>query len=133
MVSGRYRTERMCRFSSNNRSGHCLAETCHGVDGDLKHLLIDCPALDHIRHRLHSLWCLKTVDCQPLHKLILRILGSSSETQVRFILDSVACPELIIICQLYGREMPDMGICKRSTNATNDCLFLRCFVSKANF
>ena len=29
MVSGRYRTERMCRFWSNNRSGHCLAETCH--------------------------------------------------------------------------------------------------------
>ena len=69
-----------------------------------------------------------------------------------FILDSVACPELIMLCQLYGREMLDrtmyltrtwvfaihkhkmillgrlpenktMG--KRSANATNDCPCLR--------
>ena len=107
MVSGRYRTERMCRFWSSNRSGHCLAETCQGVDGDLQHLLVECPALDHIRHRLHSLWCLKTADCHPLHKLILSQLGSSPETQVRFILDCVACPEVIRLCQLYGREILD--------------------------
>ena len=67
MVSGRYRTEMLCRFWSTNRTGHCSSPTCDQVDGDLEHLLIVYPALDHIRHRLHSLWCLKTVDCPPLH------------------------------------------------------------------
>jgi hypothetical protein len=107
MLSGRYRTEMMCRFWSTNRSGHCLSDTCQRVSGDLEHLLTVCPALEHIRHRLHSLWCLKTVDCPPLHSLILRILGSSHETQVRFILDSTACPELISLMEIFGQEIQD--------------------------
>ena len=97
----------MCRFWSSNRSGHCLADTCQNVRGDLEHLLITCPALEHSRHRLHSLWCLKTVDCPPLHRLILRMLGSTPETQVRFILDSTAFPEVIGLMQLYGQEIQD--------------------------
>ena len=105
MVSGRYRTEMMCRFWSNNRSGHCLADTCQAVCGDLEHLLIVCPALQHIRHRLHSLWLLKCADCPPLQNLLMRILGSSSELQVKFILDSTSFPELIRLRQAFGQEI----------------------------
>ena len=107
MVSGRYRTEAMCRFWSTNRSGFCLSDTCQNVRGDLEHMLIVCPALEHTRHRLHSLWCRKTVECPPLHRLILRILASTPETQVRFILDSTACPEIISLSQFYGQEIQD--------------------------
>ena len=107
MVSGRYRTEMLCRFWSANRSGHCSSPTCDQVAGDLEHLLIVCPALDHIRHRLHSLWCLKTANCPPLHSLIMRILGSSSGTQLKFILDSMAFPQLISLVQFYGQEILD--------------------------
>ena len=64
MVSGRYRTEMLCRFWSSNRKGHCLLDTCHEVSGDLEHMLVVCPALENIRNRLHSLWCMKTVSCQ---------------------------------------------------------------------
>ena len=92
MASGRYRTEMLCRFWSTNRSGVCLAETCQNVPGTLEHLLIECPALEHTRHRLRSLWCLRTSNCPPLHRLILEILGSSPEHQVKFILDSTALP-----------------------------------------
>ena len=97
----------LCRFWSANRSGHCSSPTCDQVAGDLEHLLIVCPALDHIRHRLHSLWCLKTVDCPPLHSLVLRILGSSPKAQLKFILDSMACPELLSLAQFYGQEIID--------------------------
>ena len=107
MVSGRYRTEMMCRFWSTNRNGFCLSETCKQVCGDLEHLLVVCPALDHIRHRLHSLWCQKTVYCAPLHDLILKILGSNSETQVRFILDSTTFSEVIFLRQTLGQEIED--------------------------
>ena len=45
MISGRYRTESLCRFWTENREGFCLANTCHQVVGSLEHLLLDCPAL----------------------------------------------------------------------------------------
>ena len=107
MVSGRYRTEMLCRFWSTNKGGYCLAPTCHLVQEDLEHLLVVCPALDHVRHRLHSLWCLKTADCPPLQRLIMWILGSSPDKQVRFILDSTACPQLISLVQVFGQEIQD--------------------------
>jgi hypothetical protein len=108
MVSGRYRTEMMCRFWSANRRGYCLADTCHQVLGDLEHLLVSCPALDHIRHRLHSLWCRKTVHLQPLHSLILQILGSSPAQQVKFILDCLSCPQLMSLVKVYGQTVQDL-------------------------
>ena len=55
----------------------------------------------------YSLWCRKPVDCQPLHRLILQILASTPETQVRFILDSTSCPEIISLTQFYGQEIQD--------------------------
>ena len=107
MVSGRYRTEMMCRFWSTNRSGYCLAPTCHLVHGDLEHLLVVCPSLEHIRHRLHSLWVLKTADCPPLQRLIMWILGSPPQILLKFILDSTAWPQLITLVQVLGQEVQD--------------------------
>ena len=52
MISGRYRTDMLCRFWSSNRLGHCEAETCVGIEGDLEHLLITCPALHPTRVQL---------------------------------------------------------------------------------
>lgn len=97
----------LCRFWSTNRTGECLSTTCINVDGTLEHLLISCPALEHISHRLHSLWCLKTLDCPPLHSLIVRILGSEPEIKMRFILDSTACPQIIQLVQAFGQEIQD--------------------------
>ena len=104
-MSGRYRTEVMCRFWSTNKSGYCLSGTCHQVRGDLEHVLAVCPALEQVRNRLHSLWCLKTVNCPPLRRVILRILGSSPMTQVKFLLDSVSFPEIINLTQTIGQEI----------------------------
>ena len=100
----------LCRFWTTNRGGSCLSDTCHSqnVPGTLQHLLIECPALEHTRHRMHSLWCLKTLPCPPLHRLILKILGSSPEIQARLILDSTACPELILLVQTYGQKIQDL-------------------------
>ena len=44
MVSGRFRSDYLCRHWSDNRLGHCQADTCVGVVGDLEHLLEHCPA-----------------------------------------------------------------------------------------
>ena len=107
MTSGRYRTEMMSRFWSSNRQGYCLLHTCQQVPEDLEHLLIICPALEHTRMRLHSLWCYKTVDCPPLHQLIITILGSSPTIQTKFILDSTSFPEIVSLRQALGNEIQD--------------------------
>ena len=108
MVSGRYRTERMCRFWSSNRHGYCLLETCHNVFEDLEHLLICCPALEDSRQKLHSLWYTKTVQCPPLYQLITSILRSSPSIQTKFILDSSSFPELISLRQMLGNEIQEI-------------------------
>ena len=59
MISGRYRTESLCRFWSDNRQGYCLADTCYNVVGDLEHLLVHCPALEAERNELKKKWFTK--------------------------------------------------------------------------
>ena len=108
MISGRYRTEMMSRFWTANSSGFCLAATCHHEQGTLEHLLVSCPALEHTRHGLHSLWCRKTLHLQPLHCLIIQILSSGPEVQVKFILDSLAFPQLCYLVQLYGQSVLEL-------------------------
>ena len=51
----------------------------------------------------HSLWCRKTVQLQPLHTL--QALGSTSEEQVRFILDCISNPTMMQLVQLHGQTV----------------------------
>ena len=55
MISGRYRTDSLCRFWSDNRQGYCLAETCDQLVGDLEHMLLHCPALHQARQNLQQM------------------------------------------------------------------------------
>ena len=59
MISGRYRTESLSRFWSDNPGGYCLADTCLQEKGDLEHLLLHCPALHIARHNLQRMWLAK--------------------------------------------------------------------------
>ena len=61
MVSGRFRSEYLCRHWSDNRLGFCEADTCVGVVGDLEHLLEHCPALAAERERLWHMFFDKSV------------------------------------------------------------------------
>ena len=97
----------MTRFFSQNRHGFCLLGTCQQVPEDLEHLLIICPALEHTRMKLQSLWYSKTVDCQPLHQLIITILGSSPFNQTKFILDCTSFPEIVSLRQALGNDIQD--------------------------
>ena len=108
MASGRYRTEMMCRFWSSNVRGYCQADTCHQVQGDLEHLLVSCPALEHTRHQLHSLWCRKTQHLLPLHKLIVWQLCSSPAQQAKFIVDCLSSHQLGQLIELYGQTVQDL-------------------------
>ena len=107
MISGRYRTEELCRFWSANRGGFCLAPTCQNVDGDLEHLLLHCPALEPTRAKLRDLWTSKTAGYPSLRSLIKRIWNSTPDTQVQFILDPCVFPEVISLGQVSGQSLVD--------------------------
>ena len=102
MVSGRYRTERLCRFWTDNRHGHCLAPGCDKVVGDLQHLLLDCPALEPARSNLIQMWLIKAAMIPPLLQIVTSVLASPASTQMKFILDPISIPEIIQLCQALG-------------------------------
>ena len=102
MVSGRFRTEAMCRHWSTNKNGYCRAPTCHQVYGTLEHLLVGCPALDGVRERLYLMWLERSVMYPPLHSTIRDILASSEHEKVQFILEPLAFTSLASSFKRHG-------------------------------
>ena len=107
MISGRYRTEVLCKHWSDNRAGFCLAPTCCDIPGTLEHLLIECPALETTRKRLQLMWLSRSSQFPPLHHFIANLLTSPSPVQVQFILDPTTFPEMIHYHQYYGQPLID--------------------------
>jgi hypothetical protein len=105
MISGRYRTEMLCRFWSTNANGYCEVDTCVQVQGDLEHLLVSCPALHHDRVRVYNLWLLKTAGIPPLQDVLYRMISAPPQEQVKFILDPSAHHEVIALVQFYGQPL----------------------------
>ena len=105
MISGRYRTEMLCRFWSSNTEGYCEANTCDRVPGDLEHLLVSCPALDDVREKLFNFWLKKSADIPALYNLLERVMATSSADMVRFILDPGSHPEVLVLVQQHGQSL----------------------------
>ena len=108
MISGRYRTERLCRFWSDNPGGYCLASTCTKVDGDLVHLLLHCPALIIARKNLLDMWVQRAVRYPALYSLVLQVLQGTDTLKMLFILDPTAIPAVDHLVIEYGMEVLDL-------------------------
>ena len=104
MVSGRFRSEALCRHWSANRHGYCRAPSCHQVYGTLEHLLVSCPALDTIREGLYSMWLERSVMFPALHSTIRDVLDSNEATKVQFILEPLAFPLLFHCFKIHGQR-----------------------------
>ena len=105
MISGRYRSEEMCKYWSNNRNGYCLADTCSQVVGNLEHILVLCPALEAVRSRLRNMWLSKTIQLPALHCLLRRVLSAPPASQVQFILDPWTSEEIVQLWEVYGQPL----------------------------
>ena len=110
MISGRYRTEKLCRFWTDNREGFCLVPTCqeNGVIGDLEHLLLHCPALQDARENLQQMWLSKSSAVPTLHDFVCQVLESPTQTKMKFILDPTSLPEVVRLWQIFGPQVLDM-------------------------
>ena len=108
MVSGRYRTEYLCRHWSKNMHGFCLlSPSCKSTIEDLPHILLNCPALQPTRNRMISFtmdFCMKN---PPVGQLVLQFLSPYHPLFCQFLLDCSVIPEAIAMTQLLGPETLD--------------------------
>ena len=102
MVSGRYRSDMLCRYWSSNRAGSCRAPTCPGTPGTLEHLLVSCPALTVVRESLYQMWLERTVMFPGLHQSIRDILVADPTDIVQFILEPLAFPQILADYRTHG-------------------------------
>ena len=119
MISGRYLTESVSRFWTENRQGFCLLPTCDKVVGDLEHLLLHCPALQVARNNLEKMWLDKSSVLPPLQSVIVQILASSPDIRMVFILDPTSMPAIISLYQSFGQLVLDTIFSMTRTYAYN--------------
>ena len=103
MISGRYRTEKLVRhWSTTNREGYCMLDSCNKIVGSLEHMLITCPGLQDVRQRMRRLYFEKTSILVPLQEIVSEVLSSSPEAQLQLILDHMAVDSIRGLSCLYG-------------------------------
>ena len=103
MISGRYRTEMLCRhWNSSNRSGYCKSPLCNEIPGTLEHVIAKCPALSSVRERLFRKLLHDTVMFPTLHSNIRDILISDEATLTQFVLEPLSFPQIMADSQSSG-------------------------------
>ena len=78
MLSGRFRTEQLCRHWSKNKNGYCLAPKCKEVVEDIEHIRTICKSLETSHVRLRASCFTKAAANPHLHQLLIQILVSSN-------------------------------------------------------
>ena len=105
MLSGRYRTESLSRFWSNNPNGYCLLPHCSGksVKEDITHILVTCPSLSTKRNRLRDFFYSNSRgSCYIQDTIETFLLTKNPHFQTQFLLDCSVLPEVIHLRQNLG-------------------------------
>ena len=103
-ISGRYRTERLCRFWSSNKAGICLLESCRNlrISEDLEHIIFSCKSLRDTRSRLENFTNSYVADKPILKPIIETYICENKELFCQFIIDCSVLPLVISSYQMYG-------------------------------
>ena len=108
MLSGRYRTEALCRFWSVNKAGKCLLPSCHNhhIKEDITHILVQCMSLLETRQHLGTIF-FSFVSTRPYIVPIIEKFLKSDDTyfQTQFLLDCSVLPEVIHLHQCHGFQI----------------------------
>ena len=105
-LSGRYRTERLCRFWSKKPHGFCLLPSCadQEIHEDEEHILLSCGSLSSTRQTL-SKFTLNYAKAFPhLSDILLTFTNPAHPDFFQFLLDCSALPQVISFEQLHGKE-----------------------------
>ena len=107
LLSGRYRTELLCRHWSSNSEGYCLCPSCDGlmIKEDIEHILLHCVSLAPTRLRLSN-FTMKYVKTVPhLCSSILELTKPSNPLFFQFLLDCSVIPLVISLKNEHGAEV----------------------------
>ena len=102
LLSGRYRTEYLCRHWSKNRGGYCLSISCKEkqIPETIEHILVDCGAYAQLRKQLLYLW--HRTSRPIVLSLATEALGSSRNFLIQFLLDCSVLTQIIMTTQCCG-------------------------------
>ena len=101
MLSGRYVTDKLARHWRQNTSGICSIPGCTGQDiGSLEHMLLFCPALSDVRHRVIQLCHRVSSESEVLKNILSFYLnGQTTDIVMQFLLDCSVLPAVIKLRQ----------------------------------
>ena len=105
MLSGRYRTESLSRFWSNNPNGFCILSNCLGnaQKEDIIHILVTCPSLSSKRTRLKDFFHSYSRKNPVIENSINSFFESKvPQYQTQFLLDCSVIPEVVLLRQNLG-------------------------------
>ena len=107
-MSGRYRTERLCRHWSQNNNGAC--KLCTTPDGqavieDISHILLLCPALSEARQHVLSIWNNNLPQKPISHSIVTHLWQNPAEEMCQFLLDCSSVPIVIEATQEHGPQI----------------------------
>ena len=104
-LTGRYRSERLCRFWSTNKNGVCLLEPCRSQElfEDIDHIILKCSGLTDVRRRLALFTSEYTADKPVLREIVETYLcADNDELRMQFIIDCSVLPLVISSYQHHG-------------------------------
>ena len=105
MLSGRYRTEHLCRHWSKNKLGVCLlSASCSSTSEDLPHLLASCPALQQTRDKLTNFTNNFISTIPHLNHLVRSFCFPGHPLFCQFLIDCSVIPQIIAATQIYGPD-----------------------------
>ena len=106
MISGRYRSESLCKHWSKNKDGFCqLSPSCANTVEDIPHILTSCSGHSTIRGKLIKFTLNYTSTVPAIQNLILSLCIPSNPRLVQFLLDCSCLPEVVRATQMYGQEV----------------------------
>ena len=104
-LSGRYYTEKLCRFWSENKGGFCLLDSCKSMNicKTLEHIVLQCTGLSETRRRLLRF----TSDYVAAHPYISEIVwtylySDSGKVVMQFLIDCSVLPMVILAYKKHG-------------------------------
>ena len=108
-LTGRYRTERLCRFWSKNKDGFCLLDSCLNLKKleTLEHVLLQCESLIDERRRLLEFMKDFCSD-KPVIKNLVDLLFHNENNdflRMQFLVDCSVLPAVIQAAQVFGNKI----------------------------
>jgi hypothetical protein len=108
MISGRFRTELLCRHWSKNKLGVCLlSQACSSTVEDLPHILASCAALKETREKLLRFTHNYCTNLPVIRRIVIDLCFPSSPHFCQFLLDCSSLPSVILAVQQHGSIIHD--------------------------